>query len=482
MTAFLAAVLHAFVPVMLIAAGGRAAAGQALPQPGIDGAGRALLLGGLTGGVAWVMGRGTGLVHPVNIALSVAAVAVALAAFAVLMVPRRPEGRERAPSRIAVIAVCALTAAAAAEGVFRYAAATASLALSPTDVLNTSLVVNVAAIVLAGALAVALGLSATWMLRERRRLALAVLAFALLILVLRSSASALLGLLRLNAVAATSSNISFVALAGAWTPFLTYVLAAAIAVIGFGGLLARAAVSGLPPDAGSAEQRKLRRRMLTRRRWLGGAVATAVVTVALLAYHDLWVARPLRRSPAQRLTAGPDGLIRIAAGEVDDRHLHRFDNVASDGRVIRFFCINGGTDGRTRMSVVFDACTICGGDSGYAEEGDAVVCLACGVHLFIPSVGRPGGCNPIPIEHRIDGGQIVVEADALDAGAPYFNEIIEIAATDPVTGVSLTNRTAPYRYQHAGRWYYFDNEASYESFRREPERYLTPGRASSPVL
>lgn len=479
MTAFLAYVLHAFVPVVLIAAGSRAASGQAAPQLGIDNAGRALLIGGLAGGVLWVAAGRTGLVLPAEIAISVMAVLIAVLAFAALLVPRLAAARDGAVRRAAV---CVLTAAAAAEGVFRYAVATANLSLSPTDVLNTTLVVNVAAIVLAAVLAVMLGMTAAWLLRERRRMALAVLGLALVVLVMRSTATAVLGLLRLDAVAATATNVSFVALAGAWTPYVTYVLAASVAVIGIVALSARAAEIGVPAEAGSAEQRKARRRMLSRRRWLGGAVGTAMVTVALLTYHDFWVARPLRRSPAQRLTAGSDGVIRIASASVGDGHLHRFDNVASDGRVIRFFCINGGTEGRNRVAVVFDACTICGGDSGYAEESDAVVCLACGVHLFIPSVGRPGGCNPIPIEHREESGDIAIDLDALDAGAPYFNEIIEIAATDPVTGTALTNRSAPFHYQHAGRWYYFDSESSYESFRQHPDRYLAPGAASSPVL
>ena len=49
------------------------------------------------------------------------------------------------------------------------------------------------------------------------------------------------------------------------------------------------------------------------------------------------------------------------------------------------------------LAAVFDACLLCG-DQGYVMEGNQVVCVGCGVHMFIPSIGKPGGCNPVPIK------------------------------------------------------------------------------------
>ncbi len=62
-----------------------------------------------------------------------------------------------------------------------------------------------------------------------------------------------------------------------------------------------------------------------------------------------------------------------------------------------FFLINRLPD-RLSLAAVFDACILCG-DQGYVMEGDQVICVGCGVRMFIPSIGKPGGCNPVPIEN-----------------------------------------------------------------------------------
>lgn len=60
--------------------------------------------------------------------------------------------------------------------------------------------------------------------------------------------------------------------------------------------------------------------------------------------------------------------------------------MADDGKAVRFFVINRYPD-KLRFGVVFDACLLCG-DQGYVMEGNQVICVACGVHIFIPSIGK----------------------------------------------------------------------------------------------
>ena len=89
------------------------------------------------------------------------------------------------------------------------------------------------------------------------------------------------------------------------------------------------------------------------------------------------------------------------------------------------------------MAAVFDACLLCG-DQGYVMQGNQVVCVGCGVHLFIPSIGKPGGCNPVPIENwQQTENEIVISRKSLEDGLNLFSTIVEIEVQDPISGAKL---------------------------------------------
>lgn len=79
--------------------------------------------------------------------------------------------------------------------------------------------------------------------------------------------------------------------------------------------------------------------------------------------------------------------VRIPIEQVKGGKLHRFVWIADDGKAVRFFVINRQPD-KLSLAAVFDACLLCG-DQGYVMEGNQVVCVGCGVHMFIPSIGKP---------------------------------------------------------------------------------------------
>jgi uncharacterized membrane protein len=60
------------------------------------------------------------------------------------------------------------------------------------------------------------------------------------------------------------------------------------------------------------------------------------------------------------------------------------------------------------LSVCLDACEICPSE-GYGQRADHVVCLYCGTPLHIDTLGKPGGCNPIPLAVEIDGRFVRIE-------------------------------------------------------------------------
>src|SRR5262249_8314882 len=53
---------------------------------------------------------------------------------------------------------------------------------------------------------------------------------------------------------------------------------------------------------------------------------------------------------------------------------------------------------------------------GYYQEGKGIFCLHCGSVINPASIGRSGGCNPIPLGSRVLGGDLVLSAADLRAG------------------------------------------------------------------
>jgi uncharacterized membrane protein/YHS domain-containing protein len=210
------------------------------------------------------------------------------------------------------------------------------------------------------------------------------------------------------------------------------------------------------------------------RLWLT-TICCALVIAGGQLWWDLVASRPPRLSEAQPVSLAADGLVHIPLTQVRDGKLHRFVWVADDGKAVRFFVINRYPD-KLRFGVVFDACLLCG-DQGYVMEGNQVICVACGVHIFIPSIGKPGGCNPVPIDgwHN-DERELTIPGAALAVGGNYFSTVLTIKVTDPVDGTALTNTAAEYKYSYAGRTWFFASEANYNRFRNAPEAFV-PGTA-----
>ena len=110
-----------------------------------------------------------------------------------------------------------------------------------------------------------------------------------------------------------------------------------------------------------------------------------------------------------------DGVARIPVGTVDDGMLHRF-SIASDGVTVRIIAIRRPDQS---IAIAFDACQICG-TQGYYQQGPNVICKNCASAINIPTIGTPGGCNPIALDSKIEDGQVVIPASKLLAGSKIF--------------------------------------------------------------
>ena len=170
-----------------------------------------------------------------------------------------------------------------------------------------------------------------------------------------------------------------------------------------------------PAGAASGPEQRLARaaagRDATRRRLIG---VVGLLMVALLSTAFARQSRQPVRAPGEPLALTGDE-VGFDAAPLADGHL-RFYEVPVDGRTVRFFALQVGDEVRTCV----DACEICG-DKGYYERGPELICRNCTAPIVRTSLGRTGGCNPIPLPHsRRPDGTIAVTATDLEAVIPHL--------------------------------------------------------------
>lgn len=349
-------------------------------------------------------------------------------------------------------------------------------ALTNTHVLNTDLLLNITALVWAFALLVLAGVLCAMLLRRMPRTRWpSVLAVTLLLLV-PLLGDLLLLLMKLQVLPLTKSLLSFVSRVTNNAPWFNWAGALLLLILAACWLpemrRRRAGVvqthEPIPRRLASAHYLGARRLLLT-------AVCAALFIAAGQLYWDQVASQPPRLSEAKPVVLEKDGKVHIPIEQVRDGKLHRFVWVADDGKAVRFFVINRYPD-KLRLGVVFDACLLCG-DQGYVMEGNQVICVACGVHIFIPSIGKAGGCNPVPIDDwQTDEKELTLTKASLEAGVNYFSTVISMNVIDPVNGASLTNDKAEYKFSYAGKTWFFASEANYNRFREVPDQFVPGGK------
>jgi high-affinity iron transporter len=157
---------------------------------------------------------------------------------------------------------------------------------------------------------------------------------------------------------------------------------------------------------GDAERRLLESQNRRARRWMM-ASTVASLTVILVLTADFIYTRANSAPPASRPIAAVGNEVRVPLSEVQDANLHLF-TVNIDGQSLRFMVIRKPSGYGTAL----DACRICGAE-GYRQDGQNVVCRHCGSAIYVPSIGEQGGCNPIGLPARVEGGDLVMDVSSL---------------------------------------------------------------------
>lgn len=359
-----------------------------------------------------------------------------------------------------------------ATGAFHWGLDRNLSAISTTSIVNTDLLVNLSSVVAGVLILVVLAMHMTALCRQQRALRWPFLFILTAVLLVPLGGECALALIKLKAVHLTASYLSWTARSTDFATYLPYLLPALFFI-----LIGLSIWKVMLPQRTACdvenpiERRKALGRYRYSRRLIVGSFIVLLLIVGSQGHWDCVASQPPRLSQTKRLNLGDDDQLHIPIATFKDNDLHRFDWVAEDGKVVRFFAINRYSD-RDSVSVVFDSCMLCG-DKGYALRDAQIVCIACGVRLFLPSVGNPGGCNPIPINGwKVTGEELVIPKASLEAGVNYFTTVVSRQVVDPVNGEMMISAKALRSYQFGGKTYYFTTEKSYETFISEPLKFI----------
>ena len=117
--------------------------------------------------------------------------------------------------------------------------------------------------------------------------------------------------------------------------------------------------------------------------------------------------------------ASAAGDVTYPANMFDDGKAHHFEYKTSDGTKIRYFVMKS-SDGVIRAA--FDACVACWREGkGYVQKDDVMICTNCGRRFPSTKINVvTGGCNPAPLDRKVEAGKIIIKAESFIQGKQLF--------------------------------------------------------------
>jgi uncharacterized membrane protein len=110
----------------------------------------------------------------------------------------------------------------------------------------------------------------------------------------------------------------------------------------------------------------------------------------------------------------PDrGQVKIGLADLKPQEVRFYRFLNSGNQEVRFFV---GRDAAGTVQVAYDADETCAKlKRGFRHQGEWVICNKCEKSFRLAEVNAGGGgCKPIPLEHRVQGDQLLIaESDVL---------------------------------------------------------------------
>jgi uncharacterized membrane protein len=143
-----------------------------------------------------------------------------------------------------------------------------------------------------------------------------------------------------------------------------------------------------------------------------------IALVAVIAVAAVFMMNRGGGEAATATAAAPSGNVTIPVSQVKDGKAH-FYTYNAGGTTVKYFVL---ADKTGTVRVALDACEVCFAQKkGYHQEGDTMVCNNCGKVFPSSKINViTGGCNPIPVDKTLSGGQLTIDTNSLTQGAQYF--------------------------------------------------------------
>jgi uncharacterized membrane protein len=128
---------------------------------------------------------------------------------------------------------------------------------------------------------------------------------------------------------------------------------------------------------------------------------------------DLALEGRLGNSDFERVSPGRDGVVRVSLEGLEPLQVRFYQFLNAGSQEVRFLV---GRDSAGHVQVAFDANEPCAkAKRGYRAEGEWLVCNKCDKSFRLIEVNAGGGgCKPVPLEHSVEGDELVIaEADIL---------------------------------------------------------------------
>ncbi|MBT3258154.1 MAG: DUF2318 domain-containing protein [Deltaproteobacteria bacterium] len=151
----------------------------------------------------------------------------------------------------------------------------------------------------------------------------------------------------------------------------------------------------------------------------------AILVIAAVVFFQGNVQSSQNRSVVQNVGQGNKGLSQVQVVTYpttlfDEGKAKHFEFRTDNGITVKYFVLKS-SDGVIRAA--FDACDVCWpSGKGYYQEGDKMVCRNCGKRFASVKINVvKGGCNPAPLNRKIDGDNLVIQVADILEGQSYFD-------------------------------------------------------------
>lgn len=240
-----------------------------------------------------------------------------------------------------------------------------------------------------------------------------------IVVILRQAITSVQVLFATGVLPLTSWAVNIIApLINSYYPIFFYVLVGITLVLW--NLLHRRVKEDYPDTESTvnpAQRRKLLAAFAFEKRWIK-ALGLCLFVVVLILGGDMAFANKNTKLEPPIPVSAQGGRILISLEQVNDGKLHRYSYMTPENVETRFIVIK---KGENMFGTGLDACDICG-QAGYYQRGKDVICKNCDVVINIPTIGFPGGCNPIPLKNSIDGSNLVISTAQLEQKQEVFQD------------------------------------------------------------